>query len=753
MRDSDVRPRKHSTQGKTPRWKRVAAKTAVALLLHTSYLAVAQTSTTDFSSDQAAAAVQMQNLVRPDLSNNGQQIFINTESSTTGALGAPVTNADIGAINAASDNTSVDANAAANAARVTQCIAEANAGYPSASAQEKTECEAVITAAGSAYTPNPYFDVNSGKVLTTSDIQSMKTVVSTQQSPTVAAQAAGSATAAITSSTNCFAGSVTPPGDAVDNICHIELDSANTPIPVSCKSVITNTVNPDGTVTSVENKAACQSYFNDPLNEPGDSGCAAADEVTIQTGTTKCAATDTTCTPQPIYTQVCTGITYGFSHWDITQPYDLSGCDSFSTNPSCTQEQDVPTKTVDGFPVWADRHYSCTGPAQAPMSTGSNCSTAICVGGTCMNNSNTSAATSGDFQQAVVGMEILRESGVYATGANMRIFSGISDTCSHPTGPGIGTNCCQAGSGVALKTNRSVLPSAGWEVAGNVVGAAGKYGLQQASNYMYDFMFTSGNDWMVNAGENAWSSGAWDPSSGFNLNLSLYGFTMSSGAAGTGGVITWAMANVPGVASIPDIGLLGSAGNTWVSSNFLGSGMTLSFNPYMLALSIAIQIVMKMFSCSADEKLLSVRKDSGLCAKTGEWCSSRLPWPFKTCIQTTEQWCCWNSKLAMAIATSPAVNAMVGGVPRCGGFTVAELQKIDFSKVDLSAFINDIMASVSLPDATYNASTQQQAVNRGSDAANYSATNMPVSTSGTQGANDPNLINYATQRVQTMLSQ
>ena len=51
------------------------------------------------------------------------------------------------------------------------------------------------------------------------------------------------------------------------------------------------------------------------------------------------------------------------------------------------------------------------------------------------------------------------------------------------------------------------------------------YSFQKASNYMYDFMFSKGNNWMTERAVNAWSSGAWNPNP--STSMSFYGLTVS----------------------------------------------------------------------------------------------------------------------------------------------------------------------------------------------------------------------------------
>ena len=72
-------------------------------------------------------------------------------------------------------------------------------------------------------------------------------------------------------------------------------------------------------------------------------------------------------------------------------------------------------------------------------------------------------------------------------------------------------------------------------------------------------------------------------------------------------------------------------------------------------------------------------------------------------METTESYCCYNSKLAKIINEQgkPQIGKGWGDPesPSCGGFTVDEFQRVDFSRLDLSEFTADIMASAVLPNA------------------------------------------------------
>jgi len=556
-----------------------------------------------------------------------------------------------------------------------------------------------------------------------------------------------------------------------------------------------------GDLVVTVNTSGLATYDGNPRAEKGDLGCIETTNVIVTRNTTVFVtvpavppATEPTLTTQVITTQsssgVCTRYRQGYDIWDTGAPFDEARCAQQDANASCTFTGYKSTKSIGGVDVWADKTYSCQMIPAGVANMGTGCQTSLCVGDTCMDVTSTPNA---QFGQAAVGLEMLREAGAYAkqdaasvcpasvsqylaqcnpqvgacpdaTGllylqsypqcanptnpaasANLKIFSGITDSCTHPTGPGIGTNCCNSSAGTPLKTDRQVMPSLAFSIAGNVVKSAGSYALSQASPYMYDFMFSNGQ-WMQDKAWGLLSSGAFDPGAGFNFSFSMYGFTLTSDAAASGAysaVVDTMFGSDTAISA--GLNLFGSEGSTVIATEVMGSEMVLMFNPYTLILMVVIMIIMEMFSCDPNEKMLAARRGGQLCEKVGESCSMRIP-IVRTCIQITENWCCWNSRLAHLIAVQGG--AQLGGGPRCGGFTPAEISQLDFSKMDLSQFMAEVMSNVALPDGTYLSSMAQQGVNQATVA-------VGSVKPAVQGAtvSDPNLVDYTTGRIQMMLTK
>jgi len=97
-------------------------------------------------------------------------------------------------------------------------------------------------------------------------------------------------------------------------------------------------------------------------------------------------------------------------------------------------------------------------------------------------------------------------------------------------------------------------------------------------------------------------------------------------------------------------------------------------------------------SCSSKEKLLSQRRKKGLCHYVGTYCAKKV---LGQCVKKNSTYCCWGSKLLKVFHEQGRPQIGMGwGTPKhplCRGFTIEEIQGIDFSKLDLSEVFEDLM--------------------------------------------------------------
>ena len=105
-------------------------------------------------------------------------------------------------------------------------------------------------------------------------------------------------------------------------------------------------------------------------------------------------------------------------------------------------------------------------------------------------------------------------------------------------------------------------------------------------------------------------------------------------------------------------------------------------------------------NCSASERELAEERNAGNTHYLGKYCSRRV---FGVCIRRSRAWCVFGSKLGRILHQQARPQLGIGW-SSCRGFSVAEVESIDFAALDLSEFTEDLMdgsrePSVSLPDA------------------------------------------------------
>jgi conjugal transfer mating pair stabilization protein TraN len=274
--------------------------------------------------------------------------------------------------------------------------------------------------------------------------------------------------------------------------------------------------------------------------------------------------------------------------------------------------------------------YEC-GKGATTTTTVTACPTStFCVGAACFD---TSSPKDADFARTVAYLEAGREAGKYIDPKTLKVFKGADNRCDQKLF-GI-TNCCKAGgSGSGSLSNAQVMYSAGSEV-----------GSAAFSTYTYDSLFASdAPDWVVNGFEALFSGG-------------------------TDSVLAGMM-----------------AGDLTVES-FLEYLIPGPWTFIMLAIQLS-----GLLDCEQQEQITAMKKDAGLCHEVGSYCSEDV---LGVCLVETHTNCCFNSKLALIINEQARVQlgkswGSAEG-PDCSGFTIAELQSLDFSKMDLSAFYADVL--------------------------------------------------------------
>lgn len=312
-------------------------------------------------------------------------------------------------------------------------------------------------------------------------------------------------------------------------------------------------------------------------------------------------------------------------------PLIAAGCTPAST--ACRQ-----INATTGVCEVTENSYTCP-VAPGTNVTASNCpANVFCLAGSCFNTSYTNDS---DFARSMSFMEAAREAGVYLDTNNMQVLKGEANSCRDR----LFTNCCAADASGTGMSNQSLFGT--------------------GSRLVYDVLMNSENREFLYQGLSALLT-----SGGFSGSFTSYGVTVA----------------VNGTA-LP-------AGSAVMYS---GESMVIAFDPWSLAIAVVIYVVMSMMSCNENEGKLAMKEGAGLCHTIGSYCSSciRIFGYCISCIENTTGKCCFNSKLARIINEQGRQQFGKGWgsaeSPDCSGFSIAQLQSMDFSAMDLTEFYASIV--------------------------------------------------------------
>ena len=112
-------------------------------------------------------------------------------------------------------------------------------------------------------------------------------------------------------------------------------------------------------------------------------------------------------------------------------------------------------------------------------------------------------------------------------------------------------------------------------------------------------------------------------------------------------------------------------------------------------------LLVGLANCSASEIELAEERNAGNTHYLGKYCSKRTL--FGVCIRRSRAWCVFGSKLGRILQQQGRSQLGIGW-RNCRGLTVAEIESIDFARLDLSEFTENLMdgsmePSISLPGA------------------------------------------------------
>lgn len=352
--------------------------------------------------------------------------------------------------------------------------------------------------------------------------------------------------------------------------------------------------------------------------------------------------------------------------------------------------------------------YKCDGPVR-------------CTGTECYNPVD---EKSSDFAYAAAAMQITQfaendlDCGDEAAGSlNCKVWTGEFMECKKALGGWV--DCCEAPDGVSLMDYVSLTMNT--LNAANKVGAFGQFAEQQGLWSFGKEVAQYGWDSVVS--NMPWSTAA-DSVTSLSTKLgsklveeasAKYGTTSVIGAfqqqlvnyvaewtANTFGVgaansifVSGTLAQGPTVvtgggtapaATAAADGTVTTSANATLAPMLSGilTGIMIAYMVYQIA-NILVQII---WECEPEEFELGAKKETSLCHYVGSYCADESPFG---CIEKRETYCCFNSPLGRIIQEQarPQLGQDWGDVenPSCGGLTIEDIGKVDWSKIDISEWV------------------------------------------------------------------
>ncbi len=272
---------------------------------------------------------------------------------------------------------------------------------------------------------------------------------------------------------------------------------------------------------------------------------------------------------------------------------------------------------------------------------------------------------------------------------NKSMFNGVYETCTKGY-YGLKNCCVSQPGGQSNAAVKGMLMGQGAQVA----KFAGEKAIDTASPYVFDAMYsapqyTQGMILAMTDSSSVIMSEAGDIigtnfASG-GLSLGAYGFTFGTGT------------------------FTGSMGSIALAE---GSWGYVSFNPYVFAAVVAIQVVQTLAQCEQSEQLLGMHKGQNLSVKVKEECVQKVP-VIGTCIKWQEGWCSYNGAFGKILGTQGRAQLGLGLDQSCTGLTVGQLQKLNWDALDLSEFTSQIAAQATknVPNSQTVSGTYNQNLN------------------------------------------
>lgn len=494
-----------------------------------------------------------------------------------------------------------------------------------------------------------------------------------------------------------------------------------------CKTIngtqvcLTGVTLPAGAVSSGQ---ACwqysSSYMCDTLQI---NTCAGNAQTSCPQTSAVCAQSDPTSGDCMLYTDTYSCTTAATTS---TSPASSSTCQSLiSQGCTYTGQHCLDNPLVAGSCADMENDYSC--PTSSTASSSTICSGGqVCVGSSCYGGAD---APNNALAEVATNMEIARELGAYA-GSPVNMFAGFDNRCTVKLGGVLG-NCCKVTT-APNQSNFSLMGAVGTTLLNQGVQSGAQDVMAQfGSKFTYDVLYQSDANGMVATLYQDVSGYLSDTVSGLAADIAgaVGGSATAAGQTEFNNLVD-STPQAPAISANPGVfdpttvagdAPVGQGASTLAPTaasggvTNLGSyyGVTVGFSSdgtlvwgfcfTCLVIQLIIMEIMKWVACTPSETNLGLKRGDNLCQSIGSYCSLKIP-IIGTCIENTQSYCCFNSLLALILNQQgrPQIGKGWGSAqsPDCSGFSVAQLQGLNFSAMDLSQFAAQISAATVMPNAS-----------------------------------------------------
>lgn len=333
-----------------------------------------------------------------------------------------------------------------------------------------------------------------------------------------------------------------------------------------------------------------------------------------------------------------------------------------------------------------------------------------CMGDECLT---AAAEVNADFVTAATQLEAMQYGAMDFQcadddPASCQIFTGGAFECKNALGGELEQDCCEQPGGVDLNAYLD-FTEASWDLAKK---------LDQSGR-------------LANAGANV--AGAWEGlqnSAGATLSRVTEPFTSAWGS------LTETWGSTAGVEGIQGVGLDslkgemvgkigtfvensfgenvasmifdGSGGNWTGIGGSLGASAVMATVMWVYTIYTVVKLLARIvWRCEESELQLGIKRQLRSCTYIGEYCRHNS---FFGCIEERRAFCCYQSPLSRIVSEQAipqlGMNFGTPEAPNCSGLTVAQLQSLDWTRIDLSEWYGLLVSEGRLPMTSGEADNQ-----------------------------------------------